>query len=116
VHLVFRDLEHEEMLLAEPLEVANILFANNMSFFKCAPLEFPGPYLGYIMRKDRAYGLTDRDRLHGSSAAFVYVVTHRNLQLEKLQILNNQSQILFNMQKNGFKTLAISNLVLEVHL
>jgi hypothetical protein len=50
-------MEHEEMLLAEPLEMTDVFFPDDMPLFKGAALKFAGPYLGDIMGKDRAYSL-----------------------------------------------------------
>jgi hypothetical protein len=57
VHLVLRDMEHKEVLLAEPLKMAYILFPDDMTFLKGPSLEFTGSNFRNIMGKDRAYGL-----------------------------------------------------------
>ncbi len=57
MHLVFSDLKHKEMLLAEPLEMTDVLFPDDVAFLECTSLKFAGPDLGNIMGKDRADGL-----------------------------------------------------------
>ncbi len=61
MQFVVSNLQHEKMLLAEPLEMTNVLFANDVAFFEGAALELAWPDLGYIMSEDRAYGLGYRN-------------------------------------------------------
>ncbi len=49
VHLILCDLQDEEMFLAEPLEMADVLFSDDMAFSKGAALELSGPDLGDVM-------------------------------------------------------------------
>jgi hypothetical protein len=60
VHFVFSDLQHIEMLLAEPLEMTHVFFSDDVPFLECPAFELARSYLRDIMGKDRADGL-----LHG---------------------------------------------------
>jgi hypothetical protein len=78
VHLIFGNVQHEKMLLAEPLKVADILFPDYVAFLKGTSLEFSGPDLGNIMGKHRAYRLMDGDRFR-TLLFLVRGITHENL-------------------------------------
>jgi hypothetical protein len=79
VHLVFGEVQHEKMLLAEPLKVADILFPDYVAFLKGTPLEFSGPDLRNIMSKHRAYRLMDGYRFRALLSFLVGEITHENL-------------------------------------
>ncbi|GAB4485592.1 MAG: hypothetical protein OHK006_12000 [Thermodesulfovibrionales bacterium] len=76
VQFVRSDLENEEVLLAQPLEMANVLAPHDMALAERPAFELSRPHLGDVVSEHGADSLCHRDRLAVESAAAVKGVIH----------------------------------------